>query len=77
MCGFSASGTFVNRFAALYPGIVQAVAAGGVNCMPIIPAEEYEGKQFIYPIGLSDIKGIPDIEFDFSEYTLKFFCYML
>lgn len=68
MSGFSASGTFVNRFAALHPKIVEAVAAGGVNCMPIIPIEEFEDKDLIYPIGVSDIKDIANIEFNFSEY---------
>jgi len=68
MSGFSASGSFANRFTALHPEIIKAVAAGGVNCMPIIPTEEFEGRKLIYPIGISDIKDIADIEFNIAEY---------
>jgi hypothetical protein len=53
--GFSASGSFVNRFTALYPEHVQAVAAGGVNAMPILPLKEYAGRRLIYPIGIADL----------------------
>ncbi len=68
MSGFSASGSFVNRFTALHPEKVQAVAAGGVNCMPIIPAKEWDGEKVIYPIGLYDIDQIANIEFNKEEY---------
>lgn len=68
MSGFSASGNFVNRFAALHPEIIQAVASGGVNCMPIIPATELEGQALIYPIGIYDIHDIAGIEFNIDEY---------
>ena len=66
--GFSASGSFVNRFTALHPEIVQAVAAGGINCMPIIPTAEWEEQKLIYPIGIEDINQIARIEFDIDEY---------
>ncbi len=68
MSGFSASGSFVNRFAALHPQLVQAVATGGVNCMPILPTEKWEGVDLIYPIGVSDIKEIANIEFNIDDY---------
>lgn len=68
MHGFSASGNFTNRFVALHPEIVQAVASGGVNCMPIIPCEEWEGKRLPFHIGIADIDKIADIQFDLDEY---------
>ncbi|MBP2659830.1 MAG: hypothetical protein H6Q69_2862 [Firmicutes bacterium] len=68
MSGFSASGSFVNRFTALHPEIVQAVAAGGVNCMPIIPAAEWDEQKLIYPIGVYDINQIAGIEFNIDKY---------
>lgn len=68
MSGFSASGSFVNRFTVLHPEIVRAVAAGGVNCMPIIPEAEWEDRKLIYPIGIYDMKDISDIEFNIEEY---------
>jgi hypothetical protein len=68
MNGFSASGSFVNRFTALHPQLVQAVAAGGVNCMPILPTEHWDTMDLIYPIGVSDISEIADIEFNINDY---------
>lgn len=68
MSGFSASGSFVNRFTALHPEIIRAVATGGINCMPITPESECNDKKLIYPIGIYDIKDIADIEFNIDEY---------
>lgn len=68
MNGFSASGNFVNRFTLLHPEMIQAVASGGVNCMPIIPQPELEGLKLIYPIGTYDIKEITGSEFNLDAY---------
>lgn len=68
MSGFSASGSFANRFTALHPEIIRAAASGGINCMPIIPAKEWDGNQLIYPIGVSDIEDIAGIKFNLEEY---------
>ncbi|MGL1894188.1 MAG: hypothetical protein OCD02_21340 [Spirochaetaceae bacterium] len=67
--GFSASGSFVNRFTAIHPKKVRAVVAGGINCMPILPIETLDNKTLIYPIGIGDIKELINIEFDLQEYT--------
>lgn len=56
--GFSASGTFVNRFAALHPERVRAVAAGGINALPILPLTELEGHALPYPIGIADLEAL-------------------
>lgn len=69
MNGFSASGTFVNRFAALHPDLVQAVASGGINSMPILPLYETDGIHLIYPIGVSDIETIVSQKFDLDTYV--------
>lgn len=69
MTGFSASGNFVNRFAAIHPKRVKAVAAGGVNCMPILPIENLMGYQLIYPIGIYDLKEITGVGFDLTAYS--------
>jgi len=68
MSGFSASGNFSNRFAALHPERVKAVVAGGVNCMPILPVSEWEGKTLTYPVGIGDLKKISGIDFDLEAY---------
>lgn len=67
--GFSASGSFVNRFTAIHPERVKAVVAGGVNCMPILPLETLDGNNLIYPIGIGDIEELVDIKFDLEEYA--------
>jgi|SRR5690554_1499024 len=66
--GFSASGSFTNRFTALHPEIVKAVVSGGVNCMPIIPSKEWKGKKLPFHIGVANIKEIAGIEFNLDEY---------
>jgi len=68
MHGFSASGTFVNRFAILHPGIVRAVAAGGVNSIPTFPTSQWHGTELRYPVGIADLKDIADINFDENAY---------
>ena len=68
MDGFSASGNFVNRFAALHPQLVRAVAAGGVNGLPIFPVVELDGTKLPYPIGVADIEQLTDTPFDQAAY---------
>lgn len=66
--GYSASGVFVNRFAVLHPDVVRAVAAGGVNAIPILPAAEWHGKALPFPVGIGDLKQVAGIEFDKNAY---------
>ena len=68
MNGFSASGTFANRFAILHPTIVRAVAAGGINSIPTFPTDRWDEVTMRYPVGISDVKEIGDIEFDEEAY---------
>lgn len=68
MHGFSASGTFTNRFAILHPQVLRAVAAGGVNAIPTFPAAQWRGEELPYPIGIKDLKEIADIDFDETAY---------
>ena len=68
MNGFSASGTFANRFAILHPTIVRAVATGGVNAIPTFPTERWDDVTLRYPVGIADVKEIAGIEFDQKAY---------
>ena len=68
MNGFSASGTFTNRFAILHPTVVRAIATGGVNGIPTFPTERWDDVTMRYPVGIADVKGIADIEFDENAY---------
>ena len=68
MNGFSASGTFANRFAILHPTVVRAVATGGVNSIPTFPTDRWKDTILRYPVGIADVKEIADIEFDEAAY---------
>ncbi|WP_299701723.1 hypothetical protein [uncultured Pontibacter sp.] len=58
MTGFSASGTFANRFSLLHPDKVKATAYGGINAIPILPVSEWEGNKLPYPLGIADMEEI-------------------
>ena len=68
MNGFSASGTFTNRFAILHPTVVRAVATGGINCIPTFPTDHWNGTTMRYPVGISDVKEIAGVDFDQVAY---------
>ena len=63
LTGFSASGTFANRFALIHPDKVQAVAAGGVNGLLMLPLDSLSGIGLNYPLGTSDFSDISDRDF--------------
>lgn len=67
--GFSASGSFANRFAALYPERVAAVSAGGINSMTILPVDSLQGYELIYPVGIADLNQISDLEFQLPAFA--------
>lgn len=68
MTGFSASGTFTNRFTVLHPQIIKAAAYGGINGVLIIPATEWADQKIRYPVGVEDLEYITNIQFDYNEY---------
>jgi hypothetical protein len=68
MHGYSASGVFANRFPVLHPQIVRAIAAGGVNAIPILPLAQWHGTTLPYPVGIADLKKLADIDFDETAY---------
>jgi hypothetical protein len=69
MHGFSASAGFVNRFAALHPESVRAVAAGAINALPMYPMEIYQGVKLPFPLGIADLKSLTGADFDFKAYS--------
>ena len=56
LTGFSASGTFANRFALLHPEKLKAVAAGGLNGLLIIPKSTYNNYTLNFPLGIADVE---------------------
>lgn len=55
MTGFSASGTFANRFSMIHPERIKALVAGGLNGFLMMPFGQYQGEQLEYPLGTADM----------------------
>lgn len=68
LTGFSASGAFANRFTALHPDKVAAVAAGAVNGMLILPRSSWDTETLLYPIGVADIETLCGQRFDLDAW---------
>lgn len=68
MNGFSASGTFANRFALIHPEMVAGVACGGINAIPVLPTEKAGQAKLIYPLGTYDFQQIFHDTFNIREY---------
>ena len=68
LTGFSASGMFVTRFAALHPSEVQALAAGGVNGFVILPTERLGTTLLPFPLGVADLSSVADSSFSAVEW---------
>ena len=56
--GFSASGTFSNRFTLLHPDRVAAMACGGINGLAILPVDSLNGAALDYPLGTHDAEQL-------------------
>lgn len=56
--GFSASGTFANRFTLLHPDRVAAMACGGINGLAILPVDSLNGIALDYPLGTHDAEQL-------------------
>jgi len=66
--GFSASGAFAHRFAALHPELVQGVAAGSGAGWPIAPVAEWDGIDLRYPVGIADLASLVGTPFSAAGY---------
>jgi hypothetical protein len=75
--GFSASGNFVNRFAALHPDEVLSVSAGGINGTAFLPITEADGHTLNYQIGAANIADLTGEPFDLEAFQdVNQFLYM-
>ncbi|OFY51082.1 MAG: hypothetical protein A2W85_05210 [Bacteroidetes bacterium GWF2_41_31] len=66
--GFSASGTFANRFTLIQPEIVAGVACGGINAIAILPIAKLEEKKLKYPLGIFDFEALFAAKFNIAAY---------
>jgi len=69
MTGFSASGTFANRFTIIHPEKIQAVAAGGLNGLLMLPISEWRGENLNYPIGTGNFELVFGKPFDSTSFA--------
>lgn len=69
LAGYSASGTFTDRFATLHPDRVKAVASGATVDDMMLPLAEWRGKELIFPIGTSDYEEITGRPFDLAQHN--------
>lgn len=67
--GFSASGMFANRFTALHPRRVRAVAAGSPGGWPIAPLTNFDRKALPYPAGVADLQALTGQPFDANAFA--------
>ena len=58
LTGFSAAGSFVNRFALLHPEQVLAVASGSPGGWPTAPVAEAAGEALTWPVGIADVEAL-------------------
>ncbi len=70
LTGFSASGSFANRFTAIHPDKVAAVAAGGTGGLLILPVDSLKNEMLIFPNGVGDFKAITGREFQKDEFAV-------
>lgn len=68
MNGFSASGTFANRFTLIHPTLVAGTACGGINAIPILCVNKLEKTELKYPIGISDFEQLFGTSVNLEEY---------
>jgi len=68
MTGFSASGTFTNRFTLIHPDKVYAAAAGGINGLLMLPIQEIDNRSLNYPLGVNDLQTFLGQPFDYNEF---------
>lgn len=68
LTGFSASGSFVNRFTAIHPEKILATAAGGINGLLIIPLDKLKEKTLDFPLGTNDFQTLFGKPFDSAAF---------
>ena len=77
MNGFSASGTFTNRFSFIHPGKIKALAIGGFNGELMLPQKKINGIKLNYPLGINDFTELFGGSFDIDAYRqIPQFIYM-
>lgn len=69
LTGFSASAKFANRFTALHPQRVRAVATGGMNGLAMLPLARLDDRTVLYPLGVADVFALTAAPFDMATWS--------
>ncbi len=64
MDGYSASGTFTDRFTMLHPDLVKILVTGATLDDLMLPVDSYQGTTLNFPLGIADYKKITGRDFD-------------
>jgi hypothetical protein len=75
--GFSASGSFANRFAVLHPDRVLAAAVGSPGGWPIAPVASAAGEPLAYPVGIADVDTLTGAPVDLAALRRVRFLFLL
>jgi dienelactone hydrolase len=75
--GFSASGSFANRFAVLHPDRVLAAAVGSPGGWPIAPVARAGGDALPYPVGIADADALTGAPVDLAALRRVRFLFLL
>ncbi len=66
--GFSASGTFSNRFSMIHPTKVSICIAGGLNGILMFPTDSIDNTALNYPLGTNDFFEVTGQSFDSTAF---------
>ncbi len=69
MIGYSASGSFTNRFAVLHPDRLLAASAGSGGEYAIAPVPVWKGNTLRYPVGVADLQQLVGQPFDLATFS--------
>ena len=67
--GFSAGGTWANRYPVLHPNRVSAAAAGHCGGFLTLPEATYNGTDLDYPLGINNMQDLVGYGFDSVAYS--------
>lgn len=75
--GFSAAGSFTNRFAVLHPDRVLAAAVGSPGGWPLAPVASAAGEALPYPVGIADVDALTGAPVDLAALRRVRFLFLL
>jgi len=75
--GFSASGSFTNRFAVLHPDRVLAAAVGSPGGWPIAPVAVERREALPYPVGIADVEKLTEVPVELATLRRVRFLFFL